>query len=513
MATKTTEITRDDVTLYAEGMFIYKNFKAGEESLEEFWKDYQDQTLCFDDCIGTYRVQIDLHDKGQLFFGDNAGVMFWYLDDRRGCSLGRLSDALPAEREPDYASIAQFLWFGCIYEGGTILKGVVRSDPECFYVIRGGEITTYSKHLTPLEELPGEDDALEQYMRRVLNAVGTGERIGCTVTGGTDSRAILAHLCSLGIKPVLSITGTDEQSDVKIAKQIATALGKKITIVSGEPETSEWLSATLIETDGQAGACGAYRLLSQFQTLEKQNVTLQFGGGAGEFYKNSFLNQDYPNYSGRPNWKRFLKYKVITYDFPENLCGPKLCDEVKRVPEFLLSVIEKKQGKTKASAYLNAGYRILQARLQTLSMMENRHVVTCNPLIERCVAAPMFRTDPYKLEMQSYQRGQVTRFCPQIKDIPTDRGLTCNSNRRRAEWLQSAVFLARVAFGRIFRRKKVSGRIDPCFEQGLCSPQYNEAVEQCKRLGILSETISPSDLPRSIADRILTVGNFFKSNE
>ena len=513
MTKKAVEVIWDNVVLRVEGIFIYKDFKAGEESLKAFWEDYYNQTLCFDDCIGTYRIQIDLHDRGQLFFGDSAGVMFWYLDDMRGRILGQLSDVLLTEREPDYASIAQFLWFGCIYEGGTILKGVVRSDPECFYTIRDGKITAYSKNLTPFEKLPDEDNALEQYVRRVLNAVEAREHIGCTITGGTDSRAILAHLCSLGIKPLLSITGTDEQSDVKIAKQIAATLGQKIITVSGKPETSEWLEATLIETDGQAGACGAYRLLRQFQTLEKQDVVLQFGGVAGEFYKNSFINQDYPNYSGRPNWKRFLKYKVITYDFPESLCGPKLRDEVKRVPVFLLSVVEKNQGKTKASAYLSAGYRILQARTQTISMMENRHVITCNPLLERCVAAPMFRTDPYKLEMQSYQRWQVTQLCPQIKNIPTDRGLTCNSGRKQVEWLKSAAFLARVAFGRLFHRKKTAGRIDPCFEQGLCSLQYSEAVDQCKKLGILSEAISPGDLPRSIADRVLTVGNFFKSNE
>ena len=481
--------------------------------MKAFWEDYQSQTLCFDDCIGTYRIQIDLHDRGQLFFGDNAGVMFWYLDDTRGRVLGRLSDVLSTEREPDYASIAQFLWFGCIYEGGTILKGVIRSAPDCFYTLRDGKITAYSKNLTSFEELPGGDDALEQYIRRVLNAIGTEEHIGCTITGGTDSRAILAHLCSLGIKPLLSITGTDEQSDVKIAREIATTLGEKIITVSGLPETSEWLPATLKETDGQVGACGAYRLLRQFQTLEEQNVILQFGGGAGEFYKNSFINQDYPNYGGKPNWKRFLRFKVITYDFPESFCGPKLCDEVKRVPVFLLDTVGKNRGKTKASAYLSAGYRILQARAQTMSMMENRHVITCNPLLERCVVAPMFRVNPYKLEMQSYQRWQVTQFCPQIKDIPTDRGLTCNSGRKWAEYLKSAVFLGHVAVGRVFRRKKATGRIDPCFEQGLCSPQYSEAIEQCKKLEILRETISPDDLPRSIADRVLTVGNFFKSNE
>ena len=261
------------------------------------------------------------------------------------------------------------------------------------------------------------------------------------------------------------------------------------------------------EIEGQAGICGAYRLLEQFETLEKRGVTLQFGGAAGELYKNSFINQDYPLYGGAPNWERFLKMKVITYSFPKTLCGSGLLPAIEQVPKTLLQMVSKHQGATKASAYLSAGYRILQARAATLSMMENRHVVTCSPLLERCVAAPMLRTDPYQLEMQSYQRRQVKSFCPAIMDIPTDRGLSLNPAKMRKEQVKSTLFLVKVAADRTFRRKKVTGRIDACFAEGLSSPQYREALQHCKDLGILATEVR--ELPLAIADQVFALGTIF----
>lgn len=496
--------------LIVEGLFLYGEYPAGAESVQAFWKDYISNKSVFDQCIGSYRVQVTREDGSELYFGDNAGVLYWYLDAEQGVALKRLSDVSLERRRPDERSIAQFLWFGCIYGMGTPFQGIERSNPENYYLLQNGRFQAVSKKLAPLEELSQDPDALNHYIRRVLKGTQGQETIGCTITGGTDSRAVLSHLIASGVRPVLSITGADDHADVRIGRQIAQILRLDIHVISGNPSgDASWLERSLEKSDGRAGAFGLYRLLHQFEVLEAQGVTLQFGGGAGEFYKNSFINQDFPLYSGEPNWERFLKFKVITYDFPRNLCGSKLLPAVDEIPRFLGQLVQTHSGETKASAYLSAGYRILQARGSTVSMMENQHVTTCNPLLERCVAAPMFRMKPWKLEMQAYQRMQVARYCPQIQDVPTDRGLTCNPARQGTEWLKSMLYLVNVAWGRIARRKVVSGRIDTSFSLGLKSAEYMEAVAKCKTLGILSPQAQPESIPQSIADRVITVGWLF----
>lgn len=504
----TTNYGTDKLTI--EGLFLYGEYPAGAESAQAFWKDYISHKPVFDLCIGSYRVKVTREDGSELYFGDNAGVLSWYLDIERGVALKHLSDVAPECRRPDERSIAQFLWFGCIYGMGTPFQGVERSDPEKCYLLQNGRFQAISKKLTPLEELSQDPDALEHYVQRVLKGTQGQENIGCTITGGTDSRAVLSHLIASGVRPVLSITGADDHADVRIGRQIAQILWLDIHVISGDPSKDpSWLKRSLQESDGRAGACGLYRLLHQFEVLEAQGVTLQFGGGAGEFYKNSFINQDFPFYSGKPNWERFLKFKVITYDFPRSLCGSKLLPAVEEIPRFLGQLAQTHSGRTKASAYLSAGYRILQARGSTVAMMENQHVTTCNPLLERCVAAPMFRMKPDKLEMQAYQRRQVAQYCPQIQDVPTDRGLTCNPARQGTEWLKSMLYLVNVAWGRIAHRSVVSGRVDTCFSLGLQSEEYLKAVARCKTLGLLSPQVKPEAIPRSIADRVMTIGWLF----
>ena len=116
----------------------------------------------------------------------------------------------------------------------------------------------------------------------------------------------------------------------------------------------------------------------------------------------------------------------------------------------------------------------------------------------------MLRADPYRLEMQAYQRQQVKNVCPSIMDIPTDRGLSLNPAKMRKEQVKSTLFLVKVAAGRVFHRKQISGRIDACFAEGLSSPQYREAMQHCKDLGILAPEVQ--ELPAAIADRVFALG-------
>lgn len=501
---QSTAIETANATVYLTGLFLYGEEKAGDDSVRAFMKDFDEGRANFDLCAGSYRVRIVYPDRGDIYFGDNSGVLFWYFDAPSGQVLEQLSEVPVERRKADMVSVAQFLWFGCIYGTGTTIEGITRSDPENYYILQDGKFISRSKGLTPLERLAGGDDALELYMCRVLKAVGDDAVIGCSITAGTDSRSVLAHLYANGVHPLLSITGTDEHLDVQTARKIAAALGEELVVISGVPDERSWITSAAEAVDGQAGVCGAYRLLKQFQALNDRGVTLQFGGGAGEFYKNSFINQDYPIYGGSPNWKHFLKMKVITYDFPEAICGSKFLSEIRQTPERLLQMVSAHHGATKASAYLSAGYRILQSRAATLSMMENRQVITCNPLMERTVAAPMFRANPYRLEMQAYQRNQVAAFCPSIMDIPTDRGLTLNPAKMRSEQMKSMLYLLHVAAGRLVHRKQVAGRVDACFAEGLSSPQYHAAVRRCKDLGILAPEVQK--IPYSIADRVFALG-------
>jgi hypothetical protein len=188
------------------------------------------------------------------------------------------------------------------------------------------------------------------------------------------------------------------------------------------------------------------------------------------------------------------------------LCGAKIAEEIQLLHEKTLQRVSRHTGRNKANAYLSAGYELMQARICGAYGMSTRWYVHYNPLLERNVAAWAFKMNPYKLEMQAYQRAQVSRYYPAIKSVETDRGLTCDSDRRLQEFVKSNLFLVRVALQRIFRRGNVSQRIDPCFEQGLSSAQFSMALSRCQELGIIPENITREQIPQGIADRLFAIG-------
>lgn len=502
LSTQPMPIQAEEATIYLTGLFMYREEPAGDASALAFFREFLRDAADFECCTGSYRMRIAYPDGREIYFGDNAGIMRWYIGPKGFFTT--LREAAPDNPSPNESAIAQFLHYGCIYGPETVLHEVRRTDPGKYYLLENGSVQEKGKGLLPLEDLEAPEDALAVQMRRLSRAVSGRGDIACTITGGIDSRTILAHMIHCGLHPLLDITGKPTDIDVVIAQKVAEHLDEKLLFIQESPEEENWLEDVIREADGMAGVCGLYRLYKKARQLPEEGILLECGGLNGEMYKNSFINQDYPFYGGNPRWEHFLRFKVLTSDFPVQICGSRFAAVMKETPAATLDWLRSHTGKTKASAYLSAGYEIMQGRAAAGGAMNARYYIPYAPFMERAVAAPMFKENPYSLEMQAFQRKQVTTFCPEIKDIETDRGLTCASGKMASEWLKSTVFLVHVAMGRIFRRGKVKGRIDTCFEEGLSSPQYRAALERCKELGIIAPEVS--NLPMAIADRVFALG-------
>ena len=117
-------ITCGTDVLTVEGLFLYGEHPAGTESIQAFWKDYISQKPVFDNCIGSYRVRVTREDGSELYFGDNAGVLSWYLDTEQGVALKRLSDVSPERRRPDdplpsFCGLAAFMGWARHFKGSS----------------------------------------------------------------------------------------------------------------------------------------------------------------------------------------------------------------------------------------------------------------------------------------------------------------------------------------------------------------------------------------------------------
>ena len=192
-------------TVSVYGLLMYRDLPAGEESAKVFAQDFFAGAASFAHCTGAYRLQIACPDGRTVYMGDAAGLLRYYIHEPTGGFYTTLAEAAAqGEKKPCADAVAQFLYYGCVYGTDTVVSSVKRTDPDFYYVAECGKVTAHSKGLTPLDRLDTSENALREQMQRLAAAVGEDVPVACTITGGTDSRAILAHMLHNGRHPLLT---------------------------------------------------------------------------------------------------------------------------------------------------------------------------------------------------------------------------------------------------------------------------------------------------------------------
>ena len=109
--------------------------------------------------------------------------------------------------------------------------------------------------------------------------------ISITITGGMDSRVILAYLLKAGLKPNCFTYGNPNSSDVIHAKNLCESLGLKFQNVCKQSPTKEWYYKWVLETirrdQGSSHLHRAHRTASIAEHVEKYKPKMLFAGHMG----------------------------------------------------------------------------------------------------------------------------------------------------------------------------------------------------------------------------------------
>jgi len=479
------------------GAFFYKSCAEGEESVCAFMEDFGRNKAIFSEILGTYHIVLRFA-KETVFFSDNAGVCRFFVRQDADLAADRFLDLLDLCGDfcPDPRSAEEFLSLGYVYGGRTLDSRIVRSDPGLFYRVRDGKIATESKHLPDLSEKEA-CLGLTACMDRMANALKE-RKIACVITGGVDSRMVLAHLIRLGVDFDLVVSGKEDMADVRIAHQIADVLHKTLHVIDGSVETEADFEKAFVFADGQRDLAARYRLTRMWMTLEEMGYQVCFGGAAGEMYKNSFLNQDFPFYYGKPNYGRFIKMKVLTGRIPQAISGSGLPGQL----DAAIAIIGPERAKRRG--YFRLGAKILMDRYTGANNLTGS-LGGIAPLAEPRVQMEAFHTNPYRLEMHAFARKHVSRCAPSLVSIKTDRGLSCKSGMPAIlrDACQNYIRLAGYALRRLRGKalKTESATVSPLVEAHM-----QQALEACIRQGFFREGTVLSQLKPALRENMLTLG-------
>lgn len=299
-------------TLFYHGMF-------GAPALEQILTDAMGDGIDDAALRGSFALLTHLHGRLELVI-DALGTYATYasVDDEIWSNSFLVAAAALPRRTLSSQGVYEYVFQGATYGGDTILRELRQLSPHRRYCVAPDRIDELRP--IPLDLSPRKGDLSSQItlMRHVLNdnfaaiARAFGDKVDTALSGGYDSRLILALLRAHGVSPELHVYGVADDPDVKVAKTIAA--GEKIALRHddksrhGRDEPAAIAEATEAQfwafdgwpVDGVIG--NGSDLATRRARAEGGKIALN--GGGGEVFRNFFY---------LPNWEFTIDDMLATF--------------------------------------------------------------------------------------------------------------------------------------------------------------------------------------------------------
>jgi len=206
-----------------------------------------------------------------LLFNDRYGMhRIYYHEAKEALYFAAEAKAIlavrPELRKADPRGLGEFVACGCVMENRTLFQGIHVLPPASAWVFRGGTLerkTTYFQPREWEEQAPLEPEAYYRELREVFTRnlpryFNGRERIGMSLTGGLDTRMIMAwHKPPAGLLPCYTFGGTFRDCrDTIVARRVARACGQSHEVIQvGDDFLSRfphYAERTVYLTDGCA---------------------------------------------------------------------------------------------------------------------------------------------------------------------------------------------------------------------------------------------------------------------
>ena len=301
---------RNDVDLLFSGecfpLFHFSNLPA--TSQHQGGNHNADELLCLYDEKGDSFVAqlnglfsgllIDRRRKRALLFNDRYGIERIYYYQKDGTTYfaseaKALLRIVPELRAFDDEGVAQFLAFGCTLGERTLFRNVRLLSGGSLWIFEGNLPGRKEHYFRPeewesqpvLSEEAFELELMETFRRILPRYVSSDFPIGISLTGGLDTRMIMACLPELLPKPVCyTFSGLKEETlDARLAARVAKVCGLDHHVLRISTDFLEnygyYVDQTVFITDGGAGALDAHEIYfsTHARLLSKIRLTGNFG--------------------------------------------------------------------------------------------------------------------------------------------------------------------------------------------------------------------------------------------
>jgi asparagine synthase (glutamine-hydrolysing) len=219
---------------------------------------------------------VDLRLRKSILFNDRYGMQrIYYHENKDGFYFSSEAKALlavhPELRRLDERGLAEQLTCGCVLEDRTLYRSVsLLPGASAWTFAPGGRLdrTTYFKPQEWEEQLKLPDDQFYSRLRDTFSSIvprytRSTQRIGVSLTGGLDTRMIMAHAdAAPGALPCYTFGGMYRDCyDVKVARKVARACNQPHEVIPLDNgflrDFSSHAERTVLISDGNLEVSGA----------------------------------------------------------------------------------------------------------------------------------------------------------------------------------------------------------------------------------------------------------------
>jgi hypothetical protein len=246
-------------------------------------------------------IKLDRFGGYHLFYNLQAGII--------SSSFYAICSTLPS-LTLSQQSACEYVFNGVVSGDETLFREVALApigarilvEPRRLQVVRPPlRVTRTFSAETRAASLDQSMALLDRYYGAV--ARNFGDRVGCALSGGYDSRLILACLRRHGIRPSVYVYGGAAEKDVRLAKEIARREGFPLDVIDKNDrpvipadEFAEIAHRNFLAADGY-GYEGIFQNGAEIAESARRvrGNTIAFNGGGGEIFRNFFylLDRDY----------------------------------------------------------------------------------------------------------------------------------------------------------------------------------------------------------------------------
>lgn len=367
---------------------------------------------------------IDLRTGLIVLFNDRYGLArIYYYESPAGFFFASEAKSLlavvPALREIDQRSLAEFFSVGCVLQNRSLFKGVRLLPPASRWIFHGHKLSSREKYFEPSsweQQEPLDEQSYTEELNSVFSRVApryshSATTVGLSLTGGLDSRLLLAWTpAQPGTLPCYTFGGPYRDSaDVRIARRLAAIVRQPHTTIPIDddffPRFQELAERTVCLTDGAMDISGAVEVYVNEKARELAPVRLT-GNYGSEILRS--------NVAFRPGR---LDRAIFTQEFCQ------LLDEAEET--------YRKEAEGRRLSFI--AFKQVPWHHFPRRAVEESQLVARSPFLDNELVALAYRAPHYLATSAEPLLKAITAGNPALDTVDTDRALGCRASRAFAK--------------------------------------------------------------------------------